>query len=493
MKNKNMQNSISQSEDDVKSLSELLNAYCTGGTLPFHMPGHKRADFEFLQGMQKTDITEIAGFDNLHDATGIIKYAQERAAKVFGVLHSRFLVNGSTCGILAGIRALCNPNDKILIARNCHKSVYNAVELSFLKPRYVMPKFREEYGFYADVLPEDIDAALSDASDIKLVVITSPSYEGVISDVKTIAEVCHKHGALLFVDEAHGAHLGFDGFENSARTLGADIVVNSLHKTLPSLTQTALLHICTDSIDSVALDKNLAVFQSSSPSYLLMSSIDGCVRYLQSQDALKQWSENLDRLREKLTALKNFRLFEGDSFSYDKSKLVFLCDGCDATGVEAANYLRKKHGIEVEMSGANHFIAMTGAGDDAQTFDLLYKSICALDGKARPSNKSIKINCNKMSKKIFDPYQIDGLNVELADIESCHGKISAENIWAYPPGCPIVVKGEIIDAETADCLTMLSKSGVNVSSEYRRFPAKVAVVCDDGENKSKLSNDTILS
>lgn len=219
--------------------------------------------------------------------------------------HARYLVNGSTGGVLAAIRSVCKEGDKILVARNCHKSVFNAVELFGLNPVYVLPTYFEEYGFYGSVYPSSVKKAFEENPDIKLVVVTSPTYEGIISDIKSIAEICREHGAILFVDEAHGAHLGLcKKFHESARTLGADIVVNSLHKTLPSLTQTALLSVCTDRVDTAIVDKNLAVFQTSSPSYVLMASMDGCVRMLKDRanELCSEWSKNIDLCKNRLRA-----------------------------------------------------------------------------------------------------------------------------------------------------------------------------------------------
>lgn len=227
--------------------------------------------------------------------------------------HARYLVNGSTGGVLAAIRSVCKEGDKILVARNCHKSVFNAVEVFGLNPVYVLPTYFEEYGFYGSVYPSSVKKAFEENPDIKLVVVTSPTYEGIISDIKSIAEICREHGAILFVDEAHGAHLGLcKKFHESARTLGADIVVNSLHKTLPSLTQTALLSVCTDRVDTAIVDKNLAVFQTSSPSYVLMASMDGCVRMLEDRanELCSEWSKNIDLCKKSLARLKKLALFD---------------------------------------------------------------------------------------------------------------------------------------------------------------------------------------
>ena len=469
--------------DDGKSLATLLIEHDEKKILPFHMPGHKRAPFDFLFGAQKTDITEIDGFDNLHDARGVLKDAQERASALYRTLHTRFLVNGSTCGILAGIRALTKPGDKVLIARNCHKSVFNAVELCALRPVYVEPAYFPEYGFYGSVTPQSVNCAFEKNPDVRLVVVTSPTYEGVISDVKGISEICHLHGAALFVDEAHGAHLGLcKEFENSARTLGADIVVNSLHKTLPSLTQTALLHVCSERADIKEIDANLAVFETSSPSYVLMASIDGCVRFLQNQgaSALETWSDDIDFARNALSKLEKITLFnpatDNRIFGYDKTKFLLLCTAIAESGVRLKDLLRKEYDIELEMASENYAVAMSGLGDDKAAFERLCNALFALDKRLARGNRIVCESKPEIPKKAFEPYQIKGSDVEYVDFDKSEGRICAENVWAYPPGCPLIVKGEKISADFARRATLLHESGVNVTGETREFPAKILVV-----------------
>jgi len=227
--------------------SELINSLYKldrSDIYPFHMPGHKRRLFpDRLKDAYKLDITEIDGFDNLHEAAGILLEAQNRCARVFGADRAYFLVNGATCGILAGICGTVREGDEIVVARNCHKSVYNAVMLSGAKAHYVYPPSESYFEINGGITASQIREVLeSESANPRLVVITSPTYEGVVSDIQRIAEVCHDNNALLMVDAAHGAHFGFsEGFPESAIRLGADIVVTSVHKTLPAPTQTALL------------------------------------------------------------------------------------------------------------------------------------------------------------------------------------------------------------------------------------------------------------
>ncbi len=471
--------------DEKKGLLELLSEHDEKGVVPFHMPGHKRAEYDFLFGAQRFDITEIDGFDNLHDARGIIADSEKRAAELYKTKYARFLVNGSTCGVLATIKSLCSDGDKVLVARNCHKSVFNAIELAHACPVYVAPSYFDELGFYGSVSPQSVADAFARNADIKLVVITSPTYEGIISDISAISQICHAHGALLFVDEAHGAHLGlYPCFEASARNLGADIVVNSLHKTLPSFTQTALLHVCTDRADIRRIDKNLAIFQSSSPSYLLMASIDGCVRYLQNEGerALSTWSRGVDELRKALGDLTRLSLFDcandTGAFGYDKSKIVVLCNHTSLNGVELKNVLREKYGIELEMAGVRHAVAMTGAGDCDVSFDKLKNALSAIDASIGLVEDVKPFDCIEIPQKVFEPYQIDSLSCEYVELEKCADRISAENAWAYPPGSPLIVKGERISDEMIKSALAMFDCGVDLSSETREFPNKLLVVKD---------------
>ncbi len=508
---------------DDMTLIDALRLYAREGYVPFHMPGHKRnPKFEYLKGMSDIDVTEIDGFDNLHAASGILKRINDRAAKVFGVRASRMLVGGSTAGILASVRALTRRGDGILIARNCHGSVFNAAEICGLDMRYVLPDMLD-VGFYGSVTPAAVKDALDKSGDVKLVVVTSPTYEGVISDVASIAEVCHSFGARLLVDEAHGAHLGFATFEESARHLGADIVVNSLHKTLPSLTQTAILHICAEDIDISAVDEQLAMFETGSPSYPLMASIEGCIGYLEGVGA-SEWAKNVAALREELKGLKAFELYDGEgAYKFDISKLTFI-SRCEMSGTRLMRALSEEYGIELEMAGVNYAIAMCGAGDEAEMYSMLKEALFKLfddevTSKSIPNKTHFESSFPKTSQnestlpnlsngserkvttvrtprdigegaltpagalrlpplpeKVMNACDARERDFRFVPIEEAEGRIAAENIRAYPPGCPLVVKGERIDGATLAALSSLYECGVEVQGSKGAFPQNVAVL-----------------
>ena len=297
------------------NIFDKLKNYSDSDYYAFHMPGHKR-NLDLMDGTSpyRIDITEIDGFDDLHHAEGILKEAQERAAEVYHADETHFLVNGSTVGILSAILGTTEKGDSILVARNCHKSVYHAIYLNELDPVYLYPKFDTEQGLSTEIDAADVQKALEEHPKIRAVMIVSPTYDGVVSDIEKIAEIVHEAGCLLIVDEAHGAHFGFDPyFPESANMYGADLVINSLHKTLPALTQTALLHVNGDMVKRRKVKQYLDMLQTSSPSYILMASIDACIHLLeetqlQKCSIFKEYAAHIDTLREELKKLKYLKI-----------------------------------------------------------------------------------------------------------------------------------------------------------------------------------------
>ena len=243
------------------NLYDKLLKYRVSDYYPMHMPGHKRnKELLTMVNPYSIDITEIDGFDNLHHAEEVLLQGMERAAALYKSHFTGYLVGGSTAAILTGISACTKKKDKILVARNSHKSVYHGIYLNELEPVYIYPQTEPQFGISGGIFPEKIEEMLIKHPDIKLVVLTSPTYEGILSDVKSIAEITHKYDVPLMVDEAHGAHLGFHpGFPKGSVGLGADIVIHSIHKTLPALTQSALIHVNGNLADVEEIKRYLAI------------------------------------------------------------------------------------------------------------------------------------------------------------------------------------------------------------------------------------------
>lgn len=428
------------------TLLEKLRSY-TDTLLPMHMPGGKRRFPSELP--YRLDVTEVAGLDDLHDAHGILAEMQQRAASLWGAEKSFVLVNGSTCGLLAAVRA--TGDGDILLARNCHKSVYNAVCLC-----------RRTAHYLPDAAPLALEQALASHPEITTAVITSPTYEGVMCDVGALSAVCKKHGVTLITDEAHGAHLGF-AFGESAVAAGADIVVQSLHKTLPALTQTALLHCKKEYASAVA--RELAVFESSSPSYILMASADECFAFLASDEgkaAMRGYEANLRRIRRKLKEnLVHFRLLESDK--YDIGKLVILTDGTDCTGVRLAEILRVQFGIETEMALPYSLTAMTSVCDGYAELARFADAVLAADKTAKPM-ETPSVPPVSLPEQVFPAHEARSMHGTFCTYEEAVGHISLEYVWAYPPGIPLIVPGERIDEAFVQTVRALQNAGISLHS-----------------------------
>lgn len=431
------------------------------------MPGHKRNTKRFGQGLPYgLDITEIEGFDDLHHADGILKEAQTQAAALYGAKETKFLVNGSTAGILSAILGCTQKGDQILVSRNCHKSVYHAIFLNELEPVYLHPDFSREFQLNTEISVSAVKAALTKHSRIKAVVIVSPTYDGVVSDVQAIAEAVHEKGIPLIVDEAHGAHFGFHPyFPENALKKGADVVIHSLHKTLPSLTQTALLHIRGDYADAKRISAYLDILQSSSPSYILMASIHECIRMLQEEkeQLFQPYVKNLDTLRRNLQNLKHFKLAQTEQ--YDCSKIVISVSNTDMTSKELYWHLLLKYHLQMEMAAGSYVLAMTSPGDTKEGFRRLEQALMELDTAVQKKENIEEIKGLPENPVIYTNarvFRCPEEEKEYMPLEKSEGRISLEYAYLYPPGCPLIVPGERISRECIKQLEIYQKLGFQV-------------------------------
>lgn len=453
----------------METLYSRLKAYSDTDYYGFHMPGHKRNQIRFGEGLPYgIDITEIEGFDDLHHADGIIKEAQQEAARLYGAEETKFLVNGSTAGILSAVLGCTKKGDQILVARNCHKSVYHAIFLNELEPVYLWPGFSRQFQLNTEISVSAVKAALTKHSRIKAVVIVSPTYDGVVSDIESIAEAVHERGIPLIVDEAHGAHFGFHPyFPENALKKGADVVIHSLHKTLPSLTQTALLHMRGEYIDKRRISSYLDMLQSSSPSYILMASIHECIRMLreEKEQLFEPYVRNLDTLRKNLQNLKHLKLVQTEH--YDRSKLVISVRHTDMSGRELYRELLEKYHLQMEMAAGSYVLAMTSPGDTKEGFARLEQALFELDAAAKLREN---VQEDDIAKLPENPVICTSVKVALCGakettylpVEKSEGMISLEYAYLYPPGCPMIVPGERISRECIKRLAGYQKLGFKI-------------------------------
>lgn len=459
----------------MEYLYEKLEAYGKSDYYGFHMPGHKRnSDVTRANLPYGIDITEIEGFDNLHHAEEIIREAEVRAASMYHAEETHYLINGSTAGILSAVMGCTKKGGKILMARNCHKSVYHAVFLNELRPVYIYPEFDETMGLNMAVSPEKIERLLEEHKEVQAVVLTSPTYDGVLSDIERISEIVHQKKIPLIVDEAHGAHFGFHPyFPKNANTKGADVVIHSLHKTLPALTQTALIHLNGTRIDRRKIRNYLHIFQTSSPSYVLMASMDECLRTVEEQgDVLfETYVKNLESKRGELKKLKHIRLMETEEF--DRSKLVLSVkdtilkkENRVFTGKMLYERLLLEYHLQMEMAAGSYVIAMTSIGDTKEGMDRLLSALFEIDEELEKNSEKEKRYYLPRQEQVLTSFEVEGMrrmeNVKSLSWKESAGFISMEYAYLYPPGIPLIVPGERITKETAAMLVDYQNKGFSV-------------------------------
>jgi len=470
-----------------KTLYTQLLDYCKTDAYPFHMPGHKRR-LGSMADPFSFDITEIEGFDNLHHAEGILKEAQERAADLYHAKEAFYLVNGSTAGILAAVSAALSgeraafrgghaqtgkkQEPVILCARNVHKAACHALYLNRARPVWLFPDMQGEIN--GKVQPAQVRRALEQYPDARAVFITSPTYDGIVSDIRALAQIAHEAGIPLIVDQAHGAHFGLHpDLPESAVTQGADLVITSLHKTLPSLTQTGLLLLGGNLISPEKLRRFLAIYQTSSPSYVLMAGMDACVGMMK-RDAERIFGDllaNISRFRERVCALKYISLLQTD----DPTRLL-VSAGDRLSGAAICGILRKRFHIEAEMELPGYVLCLCGAGDDADGFERLCRALVWIDAwiDAQIPDEKSRMNPVVLQKRMAEaftaePEQVVPLyeawdaDAQPVPLHACAGRISGEFAYLYPPGMPLTIPGERIKPETAVLLAQAGQAGYGIS------------------------------
>lgn len=447
--------------DKLLELQEK-NAY------PLHMPGHKR-NLDFMPYDFRTmDITETGEVDNLHDPKEIIAESQNAMAELLGADKSFYLVNGGSSGTVASILGCCNPGDHVLVATNCHKSIYHALVLAGVKPVYISPQMTEE-SLCGGISIRDMFRAF-DQYDIKAMIITSPTYEGFTCNVKVIADIVHKHNATLIVDECHGAHFVFsEAFPHSALSEGADVVVNSWHKTLPCLNQAAVLSVKSQRVDMARIKEAVSMMNTTSPSYPILASIDYARHILTTDKNLfTSYIETITEARHELAHCKVLKLVndsikgENDIFDLDISKFTIMVR-TEMTGKELSDILLNKYNIQIEMAGPHHIIAMTSVADDPKGIKKFVKAIRDIDKKLeRKYIDKLPLEIAPVREPKMTPRDVYYAEKEYVPIDKGEGRIPASIIMAYPPGIPIVSVGEVLTKGHIEQIETLQKLDVDV-------------------------------
>ena len=444
-------------------LEDQLNSYTDKNIIPMHMPGHKR-NTGLVPMYLQNDITEIEGFDDLHRPSGILKKLEEDAASVWGAGAAVVSVNGATAPILAAVNAAAC-RGKMLIASNCHISVWHGLEISRSDLAVVNPERDPRLPFFVGIDPGKIRSVLESDPSIRTVVITSPTYEGVVSDTRAIYDSCKEHDAALIVDESHGAHFGLNGYFPG--TSYADVVIKSIHKTLHAPTQTALLLSYSDRISLRLIRHYMDVFESSSPSYILMSGVSRVVCDLLGNPGITDpWAGALKECRRRLgTELKHLKL--ADVPVSDPSKIVILTGGA-INGSELTSLLRAR-GVETEASFDTYIIAMTGIGDTAESLTAFADILTDIDrGLEGTADQSFELLYPEGGVDLAVPlYEAaSSEDTEQLPADQCTGRVSASYVFRYPPGIPVLIPGQKI---TGNLLSLVPDGTLTVLKTSRQY------------------------
>ncbi|KAK9841621.1 hypothetical protein WJX74_008865 [Apatococcus lobatus] len=468
------------------------------GVTPLHIPGHKMGS-DAIHAIRKIigsealqhDMTELEGLDILSTPTGCIKAAQDLAAAAFGAEATWFLVNGSTVGIQAAIMACSGPSDVLIIARNCHMSAFSGMVLSGCKPLWVAGVWNNTFGVVESISTASLRAAFTEARSHGLkasaALLVSPTYYGTCSNVQELAKVCHEHGVPLIVDEAHGPHFAFHGsFPQAALAQGADVVIQSTHKTLSALTQSSMLHVQGSLVQRSRISSALEILQSSSPSYLLMASLDAARATAAAPGAFDEALAASHHLHSHLPNIPGLQilsphhLHQPAGVGVDPLRVTVRVRDLDITGYFASEWLEDNHAVVPELATDQLVVLALGIGNAAsaqsmheaatQSFTAQPSGNCsdnAADSCTIPrvatsqnGNEALEVKTLSAMCDGMSPRNAAMALTQRVETGDAAGRISAELLCPYPPGIPLVFPGERISPQNIHALqTVLAHNG----------------------------------
>jgi len=432
------------------SLLQKLSELNESDILPLHMPGHKRnVRAGVFRDILDIDITEIDGFDDLHNPEGVILDMEKQAARLYGAKHAYISVNGSTAANQAAILGMCPYGSEIMLPRASHKSIYYALELGQYVPVYLPHRVVKGTSITDAVRIEDVVEAYEAHPDCKCVVITSPTYEGISADVKAIADVVHSHNGVLIVDSAHGAHIGLNNERlcEGALSQGADLVIVSLHKTLPSPTQTALLLSGNTECNVSLVEHYMKVFQSSSPSYILMAGVGECLNYIEDRfpEDMNVLLNRISKLEDELARLRHIDI--RPIRDNDPTKIIIQSDSI--SGYDMHHTLLDTYHIQCEMYSTDYCLAMLSVMDGVETFDRLAQALKQIDDSLEDVPKQSRDDAHRVIPQTVrvmsarEAMEHKSASAPISD--KLVGRVAAGYVMEYPPGIPVLVPGELID------------------------------------------------
>ncbi len=463
-------------------LLDALRACAQSSNAPFYTPGHKRGRgtpevLADLLGSQlwRSDLPELPELDNLFAPQGAIKAAQTLAAEAFGAEQTWFLVNGSTCGVIAAILATCEAGDKIILPRNVHQSAISGLILSGAVPIFINPEYDADRDLAHSITPPAVEEALRQHPDSKAVMMVYPTYEGVCGDVEAIADLAHRHHLPLLVDEAHGAHFAFHPeLPDSALSAGADLTVQSTHKTLSAMTQAAMLHCQGSRVDRDRVSKALQLVQSTSPSYLLLASLDAARQQMATQGSglMERTLQLADQARSRLGQIPHLSTLNAHQagqtsgfWALDRTRLTVTVSELGMDGFRADEILHQTLGVTAEFPSLQHLTFIISLGNTQADIDQLVQAFTTLaNGAVAPSQNPVRsLSLHNSHGSLLSPRQAFFAPSETLSIAQTVDRISAELVCPYPPGIPVLLPGEQISQGAIATLQEILAAGGLIS------------------------------
>jgi arginine/lysine/ornithine decarboxylase len=460
-------------------LVDALKKYASSNHAAFYTPGHKRGQGIlpkltdcFGSQVFKADLPELPELGSLFASVGVIQSAQELAAAAFGASHTWFLINGSTCGIVAAIMATCGTGDKIILPRNVHQSAIAGLIFSGATPIFIDPEYDPVLDIAHSITFESVEAALKQHSDIKAVMMVYPTYFGVCGDIEKIARLTHQYNIPLLVDEAHGAHFAFHpNFPISALKTGADLSIQSIHKTLGSLTQASMLHVQGDRIDTNRLAKSLELVQSSSPSYLLLASLDAARQQMatEGKQLMSRTLQLAANARTQISQIPDLSVLElslptPGFMALDKTRLTVNVSGLGLTGF-AADEILVDYDVIAELPSLQNLTFIISLGNTNADIETLVQALktLATDHKQVFDREKAIAPFNLESKLALTPRQAFYADTETLPIEQTRDRFCGELVCPYPPGIPVLIPGEIVTTQAIAYLQKVQSLGGYIS------------------------------
>lgn len=484
-------------EQNKTPLFTAMKNYIADGAMAFHTPGHKQGkgipaemrEIVTPDGL-KMEVSLMEELDDIHGATGCIKEAQDLAADLYGADESRFFINGTTGAIHAMLLTALNPGDKVIVPRNAHRSVLGALVLVGAEPVFIQPEIDENLGIAMSITAQEVQKAVEENPEARALVMVYPTYYGVAGDIKTIARIVHEHGMVLLVDEAHGPHLRFsDKLPVQALDGGADIVAQSTHKILGSMTQTSLLHMKKDRVDKERFNRMCSLVQSTSPNYLLLASLD-TARAQMAENGCKLVGKAVDlaeNLRRRINEIDGLYCFgreymnSAGKFALDVTKLTVSVRQLGISGAQAEHVLRHKYKIQCELSDFYNLLFIISYADSQYECDYLYNALknLANDFGNKVQKKLVQIKLPSLPQYVLSPREAMFKKTRQVLFKESAGLVAGEMITFYPPGIPIIYPGERISTEIIDYVDLQKNGGGNVIGPEDMSLQTIRVVVDE--------------